>query len=110
MTLFPNEIKRNAIQLLTSHSKEINHNLPSPSKLIAHILMIRTDKDKMTESQLICLLRRGTQNISAWVQKEGKNKNIFMNLTAIDGPLVMQSKMQLEIPWLFSIKIIQKGL
>ena len=63
--LFPNEIKRKAIQLLTSHSKEINHNLPSSSELIAHVLMIRTDKDKMTESQLICLFRRGTQNISA---------------------------------------------
>ena len=63
--LFPSEIKRKANQLLTSHSKEINCNLPSPSKLIAHVLMIRKDKDKMTESQLICLFRRGTQNISS---------------------------------------------
>ena len=76
--LYPDEIKRQAIQLLISHSKEINRNLPSSSKLITHVLMIRTDKDKMTASQLICLLRRGIQYFSARVQKEGKEQKTYL--------------------------------
>ena len=42
--MLSSEIKSKAIQLLTTHSKEINRNLPSQSKLIAHVLMIMTDK------------------------------------------------------------------
>ena len=42
--MLSSEIKSKAIQLLTTHSNEINHNLPSQSELIAHVLMIMTDK------------------------------------------------------------------
>ena len=91
--LFFSKIKRKAIQLLTSHSKEISRNLPSWSKLIAHVLMIRTDKDKVTGNKLICLLRRGTQIFLPENREREKNKNIFMILEAIDGSLVTQLKM-----------------
>ena len=42
--MLSSEIKSKAIQLLTTHSNEINCNLPSQSELLAYVLMIMTDK------------------------------------------------------------------
>ena len=74
LPLFFSEIRRKAIQLLTTHSKEISHNLPSQSKLIAYVLMIKADKDKVTGNKLICLLRRGTQIFLPENQEKGKEQ------------------------------------
>ena len=72
--LFHDEIKREAIQLLTTHSKGISCSLPSQGKLISHVLMIMTDKDKVTGNKLICLLRRGTQIFLPENQEKGKEQ------------------------------------
>ena len=72
--LFNDEVKREAIQLLTTHSKEMSRNLPSQGKLMSHVLMIMADKDKVTGNKLICLLRRGTQIFLPENQEKGKEQ------------------------------------
>ena len=55
------EIKKWDIQLLISHSKEINRKFTPSSKLITFILMIIKDKVDQMTSPLICLSSRDSQ-------------------------------------------------
>ena len=59
--MYFNEIREQDIQLLASHSEEINRKFTPSSKLIVHVLMIVKDKDDLITDKLICLLRRDIQ-------------------------------------------------
>ena len=72
------KIRKQDIQLLTSHSEEINRKFTPSSKLIAHVLMIMKDKDDLITDKLICLLRRDIQYALAWVlRSRDRTKTYF---------------------------------